>query len=90
MGFRESDLQEKTEMLNMEVKERERLQHSMQEVEEMGEEKTDAKTEKGEAKKHTQMEKIECEETEEKVESTLEAPDVVRYNDKNTDEMHMN
>jgi hypothetical protein len=87
MGFRQSDLQEKTEMMNVEVKERERLQRSVEKVEEISDGKMDVKTEEGEAKKDTQMETLECEETEEEVESTLEAPEVVRYDDENADEM---
>jgi hypothetical protein len=94
LEFRKSDIQEKTKMANVEVKERERLQHRMQDVKKMGEGKKDERTEKGEERKHTEVEKFEYGETGEKVESTMEALEIgleeMRYDDKNTDGMHLN
>jgi hypothetical protein len=93
-GFKEIDLQEKTEMLHVDVKETRRIEESVQEMEYVGEGKMDERREMGEARRDVEVEKFGYREINEEVESILEAFEVgleeTRYVDKNTGEVYLN
>jgi hypothetical protein len=93
-GFREIDLQEKTEMVHVDVEETRRIEESVQEIEKVGEGNMGERREMGEARRDVEVEKFGYRETVENVESILEALEVgfeeTRYVDKNTGEMHLN
>jgi hypothetical protein len=93
-GFKEIGLQEKTEMVHVDVKETRRTEESVQEMEKVGEGMMYERREMGEVRQDGEVEKLEYKEREEIGESILEALNVVleeaRYVHVNTGEVHLN